>query len=67
MTIGVLQKHVMNEYRKQSLKIWALTEHFVGGGDFTDIWSLKYKEIRVSGAKLFWWVYIFYKYFCVIS
>ena len=22
--------------------------------DFTDIWSLKYKEIRVGGAKLFW-------------
>ena len=21
--------------------------------DFTDIWSLKYKEIRASGAKLF--------------
>ena len=26
--------------------------------DFKDIWSLKYKEIRVSGAKHFWGVYI---------
>ena len=25
--------------------------------DFTDIWSFKYKEIRVSGANISWWVY----------
>ena len=37
-----------NGYRKQSLKIWVSSDHFMNS---TGIWSLKYKEIRVSGAE----------------
>ena len=44
-----------NGFRKHSLKIWAWSDNFSSS---TGIESLKYKEIRVSGAKPFFEEYI---------
>ena len=55
--LPVFYRNISNGYSQYFLKIWAIKIICL---DFTGTGSFQYEEIKVSGAKLFWWVYYMY-------